>query len=320
MKNKEKKSQELKIIFAGTSPLAKTILESLFQNKFNVITAITQSNKKAGRKKEIAHNPVKEFCENNKIPLLQPEKLDKDFIKEIKKMEPDLIVVAAYGKILPQSFLDIPKFGSLNIHPSLLPELRGPSPIQNALLLGHKKTGITIMLMDAGIDTGDIITQYEVEIDPNDTNESLSEKMAKYGSELLTETIPLWVDNKIEPKKQSNSHATLCQLIEKNDGKILWNESAQEIYNKFRAFYSWPGIFCFWQEDQSKPSKRIRLSKISISEQGSLQEKHRLGEVFTKEDVVYVQAAKNLIVLEKIQLEGKKETSIQEFINGYPSF
>lgn len=319
MNNNKNKAIELKIIFAGTSPLAKDILEELVKNEYNIIAAMTQPDKKVGRKQEIIPNTVKTFCQEKNIDILQPEKIDAEFVQKIKDLKPDLVIVAAYGKILSQAFLDIPGFGCINVHTSLLPKLRGPSPIQNALLLGKTKTGVTIMLMDAGVDTGDVLTRFEVKIDSNDTTPTLSEKLSRHGAELLIKTIPLWINKQIEPEKQNNSHATLCQLIEKNDGKILWNETAQEIYNKFRAFYSWPGIFCFWSDGEKGSIKRIKLTDISIEESlGS--EKRHLGEVFKSNESLCVQTASGIIVIKKLQLEGKSEMDALSFTNGYPNF
>jgi methionyl-tRNA formyltransferase len=228
-----------------------------------------------------------------------------------------LIIVAAYGKILPEKFLNIPGFGCVNVHTSLLPKLRGPSPIQNALLLGEKKTGATIMLMDKGMDTGDILTRFEVKIDPDDTTPTLTEKLGRFGAELLIKTIPLWINKQIKPEKQNESHATLCQLIEKEDGKIIWNKSAQTTYNQFRAFYPWPGIFCFWKDDTS--IRRIKLTEISIDKDLTSDSRH-LGEVFEQNNQLCIQTSSGSIIIQKIQMEGKKEMNADQFKNGHPTF
>lgn len=319
MNNNKNKTAQIRTIFIGTSPLSKSILEELLKKNYDIIATITQPDKKVGRKQEIVKNPVKIFSQEHNIPVLQPDKINQEFIREVEVLEPDLIIVAAYGKILPKDFLAIPKFGCINVHTSLLPKLRGPSPIQNALLLGEEKTGVTIMLMDQGVDTGDILTQFEVKIDPNDNTLTLSEKLAKHGAELLIKTIPLWVTKQIEGEKQNNSQATLCQLIEKEDGKIFWNQTAQEIYNKFRAFFPWPGIFCFWKEGERGAIKRIKLTDISIQNKEETPA-HHLGEVFETNENICIQTALGIVIINKIQLEGKKEMDAQQFKNGYPTF
>ncbi|MFC1609180.1 methionyl-tRNA formyltransferase [Patescibacteria group bacterium] len=315
--NKTKKGIKLRVLFAGTPLLAKDILKNLLNNNYNIVGTLTQPDKKVGRNQELEASPVKELSLEHKIPILQPAKLDSDTIEQIKELKPDLIIVAAYGKILPKKLLELPGFKCVNIHTSLLPHLRGPSPIQNSLLLGEEKTGVTTMLMDEGIDTGDIISQVEVVIDENDTTETLSKKLSKEGSDLLLKTIPLWINGKIKPQKQDSSKATLCQLIEKSDGKIFWNSTAEEIYNRFRAFKKWPGVFCFWETDRG--IKRIKLTNISINPTENSKERH-FGEVFEKDGKIEVQTADGAIVLESIQMEGKNEMEAGAFANGYTDF
>lgn len=301
----------------GTSSLAEVVLESLLEEKYNIAAVFTQSDKKAGRKKELKTSPVKSLAKKHRIPLFQPEKFNKNIISAIKKIKPDLIIVAAYGKILPKEILEIPGFGSINVHASLLPRFRGPSPIQNALLTGEKETGVTIMLMDEGIDTGDILTWKKIEISADDTLKTLSFKLSESGAGLLLKTILLWIEGKIERKKQEEARATLCQLIERDDGRIFWDEKAEIIYNKYRALSPWPGTFCFWENGDSL--ERVKFHKVSLQRKDPETE-YRLGEVFQSEDEVGVKTSEGIIMLNKIQLEGKKPLLIKEFINGYPDF
>lgn len=311
-----KKGIKLRVLFAGTPILAKEILENLIKHNYNIVAALTQPDKKVGRKQEAFPSPVKVLSEAHKIPVLQPNKIDEQTIDQIKELKPDLIIVAAYGKILPKKMLDIPGFKCINVHTSLLPHLRGPSPIQNSLILGQESTGVTIMLMDEGIDTGDILSQIEVKIDKDDTTESLSKKLSQQGATLLLDTIPLWISKKLTPSKQDSSKATLCQLIEKSDGKIFWNATAQEIYNKYRAFKQWPGIFCFWETE--KGIKRIKLNEISIDNNSDTE--HHLGEIFIDKNQIKVKTSVGSIILKTIQLEGKNEMDAITFSNGYPEF
>lgn len=312
------KKENLKIIFMGTSWIAKEVLASLLEEKYNIIAVFTQPDKKTGRKQEIEASPVKKIAQMKKIPIFQPKKIDEEIIEKIKELSPDLIVVFAYGKIIPKEVLEIPKFKCLNIHPSLLPKYRGPSPIQNAILSGEEKTGITIMIMDEKVDHGDILFQTEVPIDNDETSADLFQKISILSSKLVTDKFPLWIQGKIKPKKQDDEKATYCQLIEREDGHVFWNEEAQEIYNKFRAFHPWPGIFSIFENNGVLT--RIKLVKINLSKKDS-KEKRQIGEIFKLEnDSVAVQSAKGAIIIEEVQIEGKNKAKIKDFVNGYPNF
>lgn len=313
----EKSPIKLRTIFMGTSEFAVEILEALVNTEYNIVSVYTQPDKKSGRDQEVKSSAVKIFSEKNKIPVFQPDKFDSATIEEIKLQKPDMIILAAYGKIIPASILKIPGFGVLNAHASLLPKYRGPSPIQNALLNGEKETGVTIMLIDEHIDTGDILGQKATAIDKNETASELTKKLAKVSSKFLIEILPQWIERKIIPKKQDDSLATLCQLIKKSDGKIIWSDDAESIHNRCRAFNPWPGIFCFWEKDDSL--KRIKLNKISLLKSGP-ESKHAIGEALQLGENVGIQTALGVILLEEIQLEGKPNMKIEEFLNGYPDF
>lgn len=319
--NKNKKvvgdNIKLRVVFMGTSSFADKILVALLAAKYNIISVYTQADKKVGREQKLKKSAVKITAENNKIPVFSPAKFEEIEIKELAEQKPDLIIVAAYGKILPKTVLGLPGFGAINTHASLLPNYRGPSPIQNAILDGEKETGATIMLMDKGIDTGAILRQKKVKIAQHETNVELTKKLANLSSELLLETIPLWVKRKIEPKPQDDSKATLCQLIERNDGKIFWANDAIAIYNQYRAFFSWPGVFTFWERDSF--NTRIKLNKIVLAEKKP-SEKYRAGEVFKMENKIAVQTGNGIIFLEEAQSEGKNNMKIADFINGNPDF
>ncbi len=301
----------------GTPLFAKEILDALIKNGYNIVAVFTRPDAPKGRKQELAKSPVKELAEVNKIPVYQPALLDEKTTEEIKKLKPDIIIVAAYGRILPRHILETPGFGCLNIHASLLPKFRGPSPIQNALLAGEKETGITIFLINEGIDTGDILSQEKIKIGGDDTAESLTEKLIRLGAELLLKTLPLWIERKIRPTGQDDSQASLCQLIEREDGHIIWEEEAKNIYNRFRAFYPWPGIFSFWENNGAL--ERIKFIKISLSEKDQPAD-HKPGEIFSMEDKIAVQTLKGAIIIEEIQPEGKKPMAVKEFIAGHPNF
>lgn len=305
--------QKNKIIFFGTSEFSEVILNSLIKTGYDIAGVFTRPDQKIGRRQEWQKTPVKILAKKNNIPVFDPKKLDETAIKQIKDLSPDLIILVAYGKIIPQSVLDSPKFGAINVHPSLLPKLRGPSPIQNSLLAGEKETGTTIMLMDAGIDTGDILSQKRISVGQDETFPELSQKLAGKSAKLLLETIPLWIEGKIKPQKQNNEAATFCQLIKKEDGKINWHESAQSVYNEYKAFYSWPGIFTVWN------GKRIKLNKIILAKDKS-GKKQPAGKVFKLNDGLAIQTRKGAIILEELQLEGKPNVKAADFINGYKNF
>lgn len=317
MKNQNSKQIKLPIVFMGTSELSEVILKTLLEKNYNIVGVFTKPDAKIGRKQELFSPLVKKIAEEKKIPVFQPKKFDETVIESLKNLKPDLIIVAAYGKIIPQAVLDIPGFGCINVHASLLPKYRGPSPIQNALLNGEKETGVTIMLMDKGIDTGDILSQEIIPIKQDDNAGSLLEKMSRIGADLLLKTIPLWIERKIEPQPQSSSSATFCQMIERSDGHLCWTDTATEIYDRYRALTPWPGIFSYWEND----STLIRLKMNTIELQKiNPQQKYTEGEVFEIADDIGVQTGNGVIILKEVQREGKKSMTAKEFRNGYPDF
>jgi methionyl-tRNA formyltransferase len=310
------KQIKLPIVFMGTSELSEVILSALIENNYNIVGVFTKPDKKIGREQEITAPLVKKLAESHKIPVFQPKKFDFEAVEVLKKLKPDLVIVAAYGKIIPKAALEIPGFGFINVHVSLLPKYRGPSPIQNALLNGETQTGITIMLMDEGVDTGDILGQKIVEIAPSDNTETLTKKLSDTSAGFLLKIIPLLIERGLEPQKQDFSQASFCQLIEREDGHIYWSENAESIYNRYRALNPWPGIFSYWKND----SGIARLKLISISFQKiNPTGKHEEGEVFEIGDDIGVQTSEGVVILKEIQKEGKKTMSAKEFINGYPN-
>lgn len=308
---------KLRTIFMGSSFFAERILSSLIEERYNIISVYTQPDKKSGRNNEVKKGLVKSLAEQHKIPVIQPDRLDEAAVEEIKNQKPDIIIVASYGKILPKTILEIPGFKCVNIHPSLLPKWRGPSPIQNALLAGEEGTGTSIMIMDEKMDTGDILSQRKVPIEKHETASELIRKLAAESASLLIETLPLWIEGKITPQKQDDSQSTMCQLIERADGKIIWSENAETIYNQYRAFHPWPGVFTFWERGDD--IKRIKMHKLSLIKNNP-EIKHHIGEVFQIGEKIGVQANNGIIIIEEIQIEGKKNMPIEEFLRGYNDF
>jgi methionyl-tRNA formyltransferase len=304
---------KIRVIFMGTPKIAAAILSELAEKKYEIVCVITKPDSAIGRNKEVKESAVKQKALEYKLPIEQPEKLDQITIEKIKKLKPDLIIVAAYGKILPPEILSIPGFGCVNVHASLLPKWRGASPIQNALLSGETETGVTIMLMDEGMDTGDILAQKKINIGLDETKEDLLLRLTEEGKNLLMETVPLWVERKIIATPQDNTEATLCQLIERDDGHIIWTDSAESIYNRYRALFNWPGIFSFWEKD--KELLRLKLHHISYQKH-SPQISYPVGQVFELGEKVGVQTGSGVVFLEEVQLEGKNKMPIKEFLLG----
>lgn len=308
--------KELKVVFMGTGNFAGVILKFLISSPYKIISVFTQPEKKAGRQGLWKPSEVKKIALLKKLTVFEPEKFTPDVVKKLKVRKPDLIVLADYGKILPKEILSAPRLGALNVHASLLPKFRGPSPIQNALLQGEKETGATIMLMNEKVDAGDILNQKRIKIKPKETYSQLLSGLANLSGPLLLDTLGLWIKKKIKPRAQDESQATFCQLIEREDGKVIWDNEASAIYNQFRAFCSWPGLFTYWENNGK--NLRLKLNQIRWAKTDPVQ--CRVGEVFKSDQEVAVKASGGIIILEEVQLEGKKSVKVKEFLNGHPNF
>jgi len=303
------KKENLKIVFMGTPEFAATILQSLIDNKFSVVGVITSPDRPKGRGKKMTMSEVKEAALKNNLPVFQPEKIKKQTsIDQLKLWKPDLIVVAAYGQIISKNILDLPKYGCINVHASLLPKYRGASPIHYALLNGEKETGITIMKMDEGMDTGEIISNFQFLISNDDNLISLYSRLANLGAKLLVKTIPDYIAGKIKLKKQDNNQATYTKIINKKDGLIDWQESAEQIINKIRAFNPWPGTYSFWNK------KKLGIQSAQITNQQLLP-----GMVVIEGKTIFIGTSDKAIAVTQIQLEGKKSMMASDFILGNKS-
>jgi methionyl-tRNA formyltransferase len=309
--------KKIKIVFMGTPQFAADILDELLKKNYNIVAVFTQPDKKVGRKQEISFLPVKALALENKIRIFQPDSLrKKENIERIREINPGLIIVAAYGKILPREILEIPKFNCLNVHASLLPKFRGASPIQNAILAGEKETGVTLMLMNERMDAGDILAQNRVKIRATDTTENLAKKLSSLGAKNIIENLPGWLSGKIKPKRQDADQATFCRAIRREDGIVNWRETAQSIYDQWRAFQPWPGIYTLAKLRNG--NRRIKLVEIAVDPTAENGEKP--GKVIEYNHKYAVQTGKGIVFLEKVQLEGKKTISISDFRRGYPEF
>ncbi len=300
--------ERLKVVFMGTPEFAVPSLKALYEKGYEIPLVVTQPDRPAGRGKKLKPPPVKAVAEKLKIPVYQPERIkgNEEFRKLIEGISPDLIVVTAYGKILPEWFLDLPRFGAINVHASLLPEYRGASPIQSALLDGKKETGVTIMKISPELDAGDILSQEKVPILPEDNAQTLHDKLSKIGARLLIETIPLYVSGELKPVPQDHSRATYCKPIRKEMGRVDWNFPAEHIFNMVRAFTPWPSAYAEFK------GKRVKITKaLPVSGSG------RPGEVLETKRGLIVATGKEALKLEKLKPEGRKEISGEEFVRGY---
>ena len=284
-----------KIIFIGTSQFAVPILEALVScSLFNICSVITSPDKPIGKKKEIIPSPIKTFSLQKKLLVLQPKKISEIGV-QISKLKPDLIITASYGQIIPKTILDIPKHGSINIHPSLLPKERGASPIQTAILNNASITGISIMLMNEKMDSGPIIAQKKIVIKNNENYPDLEKRLSFESADFLLKILPKYLQKKIKPKKQDESLASYTKILTRQDGQISPKQTAQKIERMLRAFYPWPGVWTYFGK------RRIKILK---------------AKAVPKPSKTTIKTAKGFLSLEIVQPEGKKPMPAQEFFRG----
>lgn len=324
----------MKVIFMGTPDFAVGVLEALIGAGYEVTAVVTQPDRHVGRGKEMQRPPVKECALRHGISVLQPAKLrEKEAVEVLRLYEADIYVVAAFGQILTKEILEIPRFGCINIHASLLPKYRGAAPIQWAILDGEKQTGVTIQQMNEGIDTGDILASVTVEIAPEETGDSLFDKLMKSGAELLIKTLPGIEAGEITPVRQDESKATYAKRLTKELGMICWQESAQVIERKVRGFNSWPSAYTMFRGKQLKIwEARVAdelaregadgekpMMKEPAREDGKPQAKEpsSSGSIVkvTKEEL-FVACGEGLLALREVQLAGKKRMPVKEFLLG----
>ena len=302
-----------RVVFMGTPDFAVPSLRALVTGGYDVVGVVTQPDRPAGRGRKLTASPVKRFAEEHGLPVLQPKTFRQpEPVAELAALAPDVIVVAAYGLILPQAVLDIPPHGCLNVHGSLLPKYRGAAPIPAAILAGDEETGVTIMLMDAGMDTGPILSQATCPIEPEDTTGTLTAKLAELGAELLMETLPRWLAGEIEPQPQAHELATYAPMIRKADGRIDWTLPAEQIARQVRAYQPWPGATTFWRGKLLKVLKADALPEVVA--------KGQPGCVVRWEDGAAVLTGRGLIVLKEVQLAGKRPLPIADFLRGQRGF
>jgi methionyl-tRNA formyltransferase len=296
----------------GTPHFAVPCLDALAE-AYEVLAVITQPDRPARRGRHLAAPPVKEAALRRGLPVLQPESLRReDAVAQLRDLGPRVMVVVAYGEILRPQVLAIPPAGVVNVHPSLLPKYRGASPIEGALLAGEQQTGVTIMLMDQGMDTGPILAQRSMAVELEDTAGSLGERLAKLGAELLLETLPPWLDGRLEARPQEDAQATYTKPISKEDAVIDWALPATEIWHRVRAYNPRPGARTWWQG--------VQLNVLRGRPLGDWKGEGRPGRVVQTKPGVAVVTGQGALLLEEIQLAGKRSMGVEDFIRGQRQF
>ncbi|MBQ0098305.1 MAG: methionyl-tRNA formyltransferase [Oscillospiraceae bacterium] len=296
----------MKVIFMGTPDFAVPCLESIINEGHSILGVFTQPDKPKGRKQILTPSDVKVCAQSYNLPIYQPTTLkDGTAFEIIKELQPDVIVVAAYGKILPKEIIDFPKYGCINVHASILPKYRGASPIQHAVLNGDTETGVTTMQMDVGLDTGDILLCEKLPIDIDDTSLSMFEKLSKLGANLIVKTLKAVENQEIKPIKQDDSKATYTKMIDKSMCDIDFAKSAIEVHNLVRGLYYWPIANTYFE------GKKLKIFKTKLSDL-----KGNPGEVLSVNPLV-VGCADNSVEILELQLEGKKRMDAKSFLAGH---
>src|SRR6478752_7175695 len=299
----------MRIVFVGAGAIGVPTLQALLKSEHEVIGVVTQTDKPVGRAQLMEPTPVKKAMQRTAVRILQPARIkDQQAIEEIGALNPDVIVVTAYGQILPRDVLEIPEIACLNLHASLLPRWRGAAPIQAAIAAGDQETGITVMYMDEGLDTGDILLQRTTEIRPDDTGRSLHERLAQIAPEALVESLRMLDKNSAPRISQDNMQAISAPKLKREHGRIDWSELAEAIERKIRAFNPWPGAFT---EIGGQNLKIFSASVVDLSGEP--------GEILRSQGQLVIAAGKGALSLGDVQLEGKRRMSAAEFLRGYGS-
>ena len=306
--------KQTRIVFLGSATFSIPILIELIK-RYTVVAVVTEIDKPKGRGQEILSPPTKDLAQQQGIPVFQPLGLQKNpkLLERLASLNPDLCVVAAYGKILPIEYLNFTRHGCLNVHPSILPKYRGASPIQSALLNSEKETGVSIILMDEGMDSGDVLVTKSVAIEPDWGYRKLEQKLSLVGAELIVSTIPKYIQSNLSLEVQDDHSASFCYKIAKEDGLVNWHSPAKKIIGQIKAFEVWPGSYTYFK-NKKLDIVSAQLSEIKVSE------KLELGEVAKGEGRILVRTGAGLIELIEVKPEGKNKMMIKDFINGHQDF
>ncbi len=301
-----------RLVFMGTPEFAVPVLDALTRTEHTITGVFTRPDQPAGRGKKLQASPVKQLAETRSLPIFQPASLRKpEGIAQVRSLSPDLIIVAAYGLILPSEVLSIPPRGAVNTHASLLPRYRGAAPIPAAILAGDTETGVTLMQMDAGLDTGPILAQRSLPISPEDTTGTLTPKLAALAAGLLIDVLPKILQSELTPIPQDNSRATIYRTIKKEEGQIDWSQPAVVIERRVRAFNPWPSAFTNWQGAQFKI--------LRARAWGDAQEMEP-AKVLSLPQGIGVATGHGVLLLQEVQMAGKRAMSIEEFVRGQRGF
>lgn len=298
--------KDLKVIFMGTPVFCVPILEELIKET-NVVAVVTQPDKEVGRKREISFSPIKKVAIKNNIKVLQPVKIKEEY-EDVTSLNPDIIITCAYGQIVPLAILNCPKYGCINVHASLLPKLRGGAPIHKAIINGYDKTGITIMYMDKGMDTGDMIAKEEVKIEDNDTAESLHDKLSAISVPLLMKTLPSIINGTNKREKQNDADATYAYNVSREEEHVSFDKSSKDVYNQIRGLNSWPGAYAVLDD------KNIKLWSSSIT--NNKYDKTPGTIINLDKNGLCVATKDGSVLIKELQIPGKKKMNIKDFING----
>lgn len=309
----------MRVVFMGTPRFAVPALEHLVLNHHQVVAVYTQPDRPTGRGRSLVSSPVKKAAEALGLPVVQPGSLKREeAVSQLAELAPEVIVVAAFGQLLPPSILALPKFGCINIHPSLLPRFRGASPVAAAILAGDEFTGVSIMVMDKGLDTGPILARAQIPISDRDTTGLLTDKLSQVGARLLQEVLVRWVHGEITPQPQNEADASYCSEITKEAGEINWRLPAIDISRRVRAFQPWPGCYTWWQ------GKRLEIIEaVPLPGKGDV----NVGQVVTLSPTGEAEGAAfgvgsgaGILSVARVQLEGKRAMSAAEFVRGQRNF
>lgn len=330
----EKMTDPVKICFMGTPDFAVGALEALIAAGYEIVCVVTQPDKPKGRGKAVQFPPVKECARKHDIPVFQPVKIKApEAVEELKKYEAELFVVAAFGQILSAEILQMPRYGCINIHASLLPKYRGAAPIQWAILNGETETGITIMQMNEGLDTGDMLAKRVVLIEPTETGDSLHDKLMAAGASLVTETIPRFVQGEITPEKQNDADSSYAKMLRKSLGNIDWKSDAASLARLVRGLNSWPGAYTvfrgknlkIWEAQEAAETGQSRRPAGEADEaQPPDTVAARAGcdspgtVVNVTRETIEVMTGRGILILKSVQPEGKKRMQVKDFLLGYP--
>jgi methionyl-tRNA formyltransferase len=297
----------LRVVFMGTPDFARPTLQRLIDRGEEILAVVTQPDRPKGRGQKFLPPPVKELAERHGLPVLQPLKVRApEFIDIMREMKPDLIVVVAFGQVLPKALLEIPKYGCINVHASLLPRYRGAAPINYCIINGETETGVTTMLMDVGLDTGDMLVKKVTAIDPEEDTQSLHDRLSALGADSLDETLDLLCTGSLAPEKQDDSLSCYAPMLKKENGLIDWDRDPQVIKNLVRGMTPWPGAFTYLDE------KFLKIYRLRIGDgTGSPGTVLAVGK-----DGIEVACAGGSVILEEVQLEGKKRLPVREFLAG----